>query len=280
MRLHAYVMAADPAFLAASVLSYYGVVDRIVVSYDEDGRSWAGHEIPVDLCRSILRELDADGRCVFSPGRFVRPDLHPMEAETAQRQAALDEASSGADWVLQLDTDEVIPDVDAFVGTIASAEAAGAGGLEYPARWLYSRTAAGRFLERSGRFGGITASYPGALAVRAGARLTRARQPASPLFRVDVRPWNTDPSHPRDALVHRVVDPGQAVLHYSWVRTADTMRRKLGWSGHAPDTDGAREYRRWEWRKRHPIATAAISPLRGAGERFRISALPDPEGIY
>ena len=31
MRLHAYVLAADPAFLAQSVQSYYDVVDRIVV---------------------------------------------------------------------------------------------------------------------------------------------------------------------------------------------------------------------------------------------------------
>jgi hypothetical protein len=280
MRLHAYVMAADPAYLAASVRSYYPVVDRIVVSYDRNGLSWAGHEIPVETCLSILREVDVDGKCVLSPGTFTRTDLHPLDADTAQRQAALDEASDGADWVLQLDTDEVIPDLDAFLRTIESADAAGANGLEYPARWLYTRVAPGRFLEMSGPFGGPASGYPGPLAIRAGARLTQARQSDSALYRVDVRAWNTDPFHPRDAIVHEVVSADEAVIHYSWVRTEPTMRRKLGWSGHAPDTNGSREYRRWAWRTRHPVLTVLSSPFRPAGARYRISSLPDPEGIY
>lgn len=280
MRLHAYVMAADPAYLAASVLSYYGAVDRIIVSYDENGLSWAGHEIPVDDCLAIIRSIDTDGKCVLSPGSFTRTDLLPLDADTAQRQVALDEASQEADWVLQFDTDEVIPDLDVFLRSIDTAEDAGAAGLDFPSRWLYSRIGPGRFLERSGRFGGIITGYPGPLAVRAGTRLTLARQTDAPLFRVDVRPWNRDPFHPRDAIVHEVVDPEQAVIHYSWVRTDATMARKLDWSGHAPETDGRHEYSKWSWRTRHPVATAMSSPFHRVGERFRISTMPDPEGVY
>ena len=37
----------DPAWIAQSIGSYYHLVDRIIVSYDRSGRSWAGHPFSV-----------------------------------------------------------------------------------------------------------------------------------------------------------------------------------------------------------------------------------------
>src|SRR4051794_34106735 len=108
MRIHAYVLAGDPAWISESVLSYYPLVDRIVVSYDAKGRSWAGHRLLVDDSLRSLKSVDVSGKMVFLPGNHTDPERFSLEMETEQRQGALDAASEGADWVLQLDTDEIL----------------------------------------------------------------------------------------------------------------------------------------------------------------------------
>lgn len=277
MRCTAYVLVADPSFLAASLRSYYDRVDRIVLSYDETATSWTGTPLPVERCLEIVREVDVEGKCTPAPGRYARLDHEPMANETFQRQEALDEASTDADWVLQLDTDEVMLDPDAFFTALGRAEDAGAGALEYPSRWLYSRVAPGRYLEASTPFGRPSASYPGPLAVRAGTTLAHARQADVPLYRVDLRPWNTDPRHPYDAIVHEVVPASSAVLHFSWVRSADTMRKKFGWSGHAADYSRPVVYQRWESRSRRPRTAAWTSPLRRR-DWYRLVTVAEPPG--
>ncbi len=277
MRLTAYVLLADPSFLAASLRAYYEHVDRVVLSYDETSTSWTGTPLPVDECLAIVKELDRDGKCVHAPGHFARLDEHPLDNDTFQRQTALDEASQDADWVLQLDTDEVMLSPAAFLGALGRAEAAGASGLDYPARWLYSRVAPGRYLEASSRFGRPVASYPGPLAVRAGTTLTHARQTDVPLYRVDLRPWNTDPSHRHDEIVHEVVDPDDAVLHFSWVRTPEAMRKKFGWSGHTAHYSRPDVYESWVERSRNPRRTVLTSPLRRR-DWFRLVTVPEPPG--
>ena len=278
MRIAAYVLAADPAFLTESLLSYYAHVDRIVVSYDADSRSWTGTPLPVEECLDAIARLDTAGKCVLAPGHYSREGYEPLENETFQRQHALDLASEDADWVLQLDTDEVMPRPATFLRSLAKAEAAGAGGLDYPSRWLYARVGPGTYLESATRTGRLTASYPGALAVRAGTTLRHCRQADTPLFRVDVRPWNTDPYHPRDVIVHEVVPESHAVVHFSWVRSDEAMRVKFGWSGHAAEYTKPAVYARWRWRSDHPRLTALSSALRRT-DRFRLSQISDPPAV-
>lgn len=278
MRISAYVMAADPTFLRESLTAYYPFVDRIVVSYDADGLSWTGTTLPVAQCLRIVDELDVDGKCVPTAGRFARPDRPPLENDTRQRQHALDAASEHADWVLQLDTDEVMLDPSAFFTSLARADLVGAGGVDFPALWLYSRVGRGRYLERSGRFWRRAASYPGPLAVRAGTRLRHARQADVELYRVDIRRSNSDPWHPRSAVVDEVIRPDRAVAHFSWVREPSLMRRKFGWSGHAEDLAPPEVYRAWEHRTRHPRRAVATSVLRPVGGWYRLSSIPEPPG--
>jgi hypothetical protein len=276
LRLNAYVLAADPWFLAASVRAYYPHVRRIVVSYDRSFTSWSGTPLPVERCLRTLKELDVEGKCVLAPGDFWRPGERPLDNDTHQRRVALAQAGEGADWVLQLDTDEVMPRPDVLFGALRRADDAGAAALDYPARWLYARVgdtaAGGRYLEASSRFWRAAASYPGPLAVRPDVRLECARQaPAAPHYRVDVRPWNTDPARGNDAIVHEVVAVADAVVHYSWVRPDEFMRRKLGWSGHSAELTEPNVYRRWSWRARHPWLTIATTPLRRHTEWYRIT---------
>lgn len=279
LRINAYVLVADPSYLRESLGAYYSSVERIVVSYDRTATSWTGTPLPIEQCLEIITEIDAEGKCILAPGDFARLDHTPMDNETHQRQVALDQASDGADWVIQLDTDEVLSDPQTFFVMLRRAAAAGAGGLDYPARWLYTRTGRGRYLEASNRWWRRAASYPGPVAVRAGTRLRHARQADVPLFRVDFRTRNTDPWRGRDSPVHTTVDASQAILHFSWVRDLDVLRRKFGWSGHTHAMRPPAVLRRWLWRTKHPLLTVLMTPLRRKGDaRYRLVRIAEPPG--
>ena len=58
METNAYILAADPAWIEASVRSYYDRVERIVVSYDEDGLGWTGVPLDIEQCLRRLRAMD------------------------------------------------------------------------------------------------------------------------------------------------------------------------------------------------------------------------------
>lgn len=270
-RIHAYVLAADPWWLEESVASYYDIVDRIVVSYDENSLSWTGTPLPVAECLNRLRSVDPLGKLDLRPGRFSHTDRTALENDTAQRQVALDQASEGADWVLQLDTDEVLLDAGELSAAIDEAESRGCGAVEYPARYFYSRTRSGWMLESTRPVWRRRAGYPGPVAIRAGAELVHCRQSTLPILRVDMSPANTDPAHPRDAMVHRVIRPDQAILHYSWVRDDRYMTRKAAWSGHS-DTYTKR-LDSWRWRTRHPLLAVAFGWLRADHEWHRLTRL-------
>lgn len=274
LRIAAYVLVGDPNFLGASIRSYYDYVDRIILSYDRTATSWTGTPLPVHECLSIIDAIDTDSKCVRAPGTYARLSEHPLDNDTYQRQQALDAASEGADWVLQLDTDEVMLDPERFLRSLRRADATGTAAMDYPSRWLYARTGSG-YLEASTRFWRPTASYPGPLAIRAGSRLTHCRQTDQPRYRVDLRTRNTDPASHHLTTVHEVVDSSAAVLHYSWVRDHETMRRKFGWSGHAADYSRPAVYVRWARRQRHPLVTTLTTPLRRQ-DWFRL--VSDPAG--
>jgi hypothetical protein len=282
MRLNAYVLAGDPAWIEQSIASYYDHVSRIVVSYDVNGRSWSGAPLSVDEALRRISAVDPDGKIMLLPGDHVGAQhQHPLEAETEQRQQALDAASEGADWVLQLDTDEILPSMDAVLKHLEAANARGAKSLEFPARAFYARAYNGRFLEHCSRWWTIQAGYPGPILVSAGTRLTHARQAAqTPLYRVDISPWNSDPAHGRTTRVHAVVPPEHAIIHLSWVRTEEQMREKSIVSGHASARNWNDELRRWRMRAAHPLRTVALTPLaRSPFARFRLTQMPQFDGL-
>ena len=164
-----------------------------------------------------------------------------------------------------------------FFNALGRAETTGSSGMDYPARWLYARAGRGRYLEASSRFWRARGGYPGPLAVRAGTRLVQARQADVPLYRVDFRPWNTDPSHHHLTAVHSTVPLSSAVAHYSWIRDDETMRRKFGWSGHTEAYSKPEVYRQWVTRQRHPWRTVFTTPFR-RDDWFRLARAPIPEG--
>lgn len=279
LRLAAYVLAGDPSWIPASIASYYHLVERIVVSYDETGRSWSGQELLVDESLRRLRESDPENKMVFLPGAHADSARFPLDTETEQRQAALDAASEGADWVIQLDTDEIVVDPDALRHAILTAEARGFDAVDFPLRNIdqVAGKSPGKFLEICGRWWTDQAAYPGPVAVRTGTRLDHCRQAEVPTYRVDLRAANTDPWHPRDAIVHAVVPRDSAVVHMTGVRTDEQMERKSRTSGHAKARPWALILRKWRWRRRHPRLAVALTPLRrDPFSRFRVVSVELP----
>jgi len=276
MKLNAYVLAGDPAWIASSIGSYYDLVDRIIVSFDRTGRSWSGAPLSVKESLRLIAAADPEGKTVLLPGDHADPARYVLHVETEQRQFALDAASEGADWVIQLDTDEIVPVRDVFSAFVRRADEHAAEAIEYPARTIYARTRSGRFLEHCGRFWTTQSGFPGPVAVRAGTKLSLARQAeTAPLFRVDVSPWNRDPAHPRSSTVHGVIADHEAIIHMSWVRTERQMSEKSIVSGYAGTKDWAHELHQWRRRAARPVLTALRAPIAADPfRRFRITQLP------
>jgi len=273
MHINAYILAADPAWLESSVLSYYHLVRKIVVSYDEAHLSWSGTPIPVEECLRRLRAIDSESKMVFIPGNFARRAYNPMQNDTYQRQTALDLASDDADWVLQLDTDEVLGNPGAFLSCLKTAHRIGFGAMEYPARWLYASLGNNRYLERCSPLWQTVAGFPGPVAIRPGNTLYTSRQCDTTLYRVDFRKRNTDPFHSPDAPVHAVVAERDGIIHYSWIRDESQLRRKTTAWGHSRD-DWSPEIRHWVWAGKHPILASLTTPFRRFPQRMRITHIP------
>lgn len=281
MRINAYVLAADPAWVEESIASYYDLVETIVVSYDRNGISWSGTPVAVEESLERLQAVDPLGKMVLSPGDYYRPGCSPLESDTRQRSVALAAASQDADWVLQLDTDEVVLDQQVLRQCLDEADRRGLDGLEFPARNLYQYAGAGTYLEWSRRLWRIAGHYPGPVAVRAGSSLTLCRQGPTRLFRVDFRSNNTDPSHPKDAPVHRVIRADQGILHYSWIRGAAHMEAKLGSWGHSDQTDWTPHLARWKRSRSRPRLAVLAGEWRArtTHHSLRLTTLSKPPDV-
>jgi hypothetical protein len=234
VRINAYVFAADAEFVEQSVASYYDLVDRLVVSYDASGRAWNGVPLDVEDCLGRLRGLD---KVELLAGSFCRPELAPMAAETAQRTDALAAAGEGADWVLQIDADEVLPDKGALLAALRTAEELGLPALEWPMRVLFRSLGHGRFLEVCDVDGGDRYEYPGAVAVRPGTLLLNARQVGAPFLRAVVRGDDrslqvTRPAEENETR-RELLGPEQAIVHYSWAGSRARIRSKVSSWGHS-----------------------------------------------
>ena len=262
MKLHAYVLASDPGKLEASVLSYYDLVSRIVVSYDEEGRGWTGAPTPYAAeCLRRLKAIDRDRKMVFSAGRYARVDHSPLDNDTYQRQAALDEASEGADGVVQIDTDEVIGSPKTFAECIAEAVRGGYTAMNYPATWLYSHAAGPWYLCRCLRGWRRLTDFPAPVVVRAGVKLTHCRQPGygERFFHVDV---SRKPNHlawPPNVPVTRLIRREEGLFHFSWVRPRAWLEAKLASWSHSAGRDWSGDIRRWDRACKHPWLTCVES---------------------
>lgn len=235
--INAYVLAADPTWLEHSVRSYYPHVDRIVVSYDRSERGWTGAPIPVEECIHRLRSIDGDRKMEFVAGNFSASVRDPMENDTLQRNTALSRAGEDARWVLQIDTDEWLPDVIPFLEAIKRADSLELPALEWPMRVLYRRLRNEQFLEVCGEGGDEHFEYIAPLAVRAGSSLVHSRRTGGSFLRAVVRgdAKSLQLRRPLQGGETRecLLEGSQAIVHNSWARSPMELRRKLSSWGHS-----------------------------------------------
>ena len=269
MRINAYIMAADPAWIEASVMSYYEMVSRIVVSYDQESLGWTGGPLDVEQCLRRLRAIDRQGKLDYRPGHYARPAFfkQPLENDTYQRNRALEAAQEGADWIVQLDTDEVLGSAQTFAEALEEANRAGRAALNYPSLWLYCKAFGDWYLESGERGWRRSASYPGPMALRTGAVATLARRTESRPFHVDLRWSGSSGRVPNDITVDRVIRAEAAIWHFSAVRDEAWLRRKYRNSGHALDRDWHPEIRRWMRTAKHPLLRVCLSQLERGHEK-------------
>jgi hypothetical protein len=249
MSLNAYILVADPTWIEASVRSYYDVVGEIIVSYDRNGQGWTGTPIAVDECLARLRKIDHAGKMRFCPGDFACPGRPPFEGETHQRQVAIDEASRTADWVLQLDTDELLPNPAALLDALREADAQDIPALEWPMRVLFYQLRDGRYLEVCSPVKTDHFEYPAPVAVRAGTRLAHARRTHGLFLRPAVAgdDCSLQIRRPLEERERRMVleRASDAILHNSWARSPANIKSKISSWGHNGWRSWLFYYTRW-----------------------------------
>lgn len=240
--LGAYVLPGDLTWLERTLARYYPLLDELVVPFPEDGLGWSGQRVPAEECLEVVRRLDERGIVRVLPGTW-RDVEHPMQAETAQRQAALDAFSPAVGWVLQIDNDELLPRPGALVAALAHADEHACDAVEWPMRVLFRRTRR-HVLEVCTTDGEPVYEYPGPVAVRRGARLDLARRPGGRRLRVVVRGDAAGAAraarHEPDEVVLAGAEPAEAIVHNSWARSLREIREKVSGWGHARDFPAGR----------------------------------------
>lgn len=271
LRLGAYVLTGDPEWLRSSLQRYYDVLDELVVLVPEDGIGWAGRPVPVADCLEAVADVDRRGIARIVSGRWVDRQ-RPIDADTAQRQFGLQQLSS-CDWVIQIDNDEILPDVSALAQVIADASPSVVG-IEWPMRVLFRRLDGLRFLAISDRSGGPVFEYPGPVAVRPTVQLVDARR-TSPesgnVIRCVIPHDETSLQLRRPAAAHEIrrelASAEHAILHNSWGRSPGSVWNKIRTWGHAQGAKSVLFY----------VATWLPAPLLW---RHRTDLHPFAEGLW
>lgn len=235
LSINAYILAADPTWLERSVGAYYSRVTKIIVSYDRRSRGWTGAWIPVQECLQRLRRLDALGKMVFVEGDFSAEVADPMLNDTRQRNEALALASVDADWVLQLDTDEWIPDMDSLIRVLEQCTDLDCLGVEWPMRVLFRSIGKNKALEVCAHGGRDHYEYIAPIVIRAGTQLVHSRRAEGKFLRATVSGDNQSVQILREPAPSEVrlecLRPQDVILHNSWARPPHMLRRKLSsWS--------------------------------------------------
>ncbi len=247
-KIGAYVLASDPTWLRSSLARYYHLLDLLVVSASTTSTGWTGKPIAVRDCTEVIESLDVRKISTVVYGDFHSPKK-PMEADTLQRQHAIDALNAldpHLDWVLQIDTDEVIPSAERLLQLLSLADERGVDAVEWPMRVFYRRLRDGRYLQVVNADGSDHFEYPGPIAIRARSRVTEARQTAQSFLRPLVEGDDQSlqiarPAGPQESR-ETCLAGDDAILHNSWARTRTDVRRKISSWGHNQGLQSVRYY--------------------------------------
>ena len=278
MKIAAYVCLGDPAWIEASVNSYYPHVTKIIATYDRSGRSWSGPSIDTNVCIERLRAIDIDNKVEFLEGDFCIEENfgNPILSDTNQRNLGLAVASRYGDWVLQLDTDEIIADWQLFKSYVEEANTKSFDAVYFPAIYVYQLISSSLALEICRRWGKRQAGYPGPLCVRAGSTLYLSRRSVGSTLHVPCKLAFDTVIEKAAVVSDKPVSPACCVVHITKGRTPAYMEKKFQTWGHSKDRDYSWELNYWTIVRRYPWLCLVFSHLlRGANkDKFRLFRIP------
>jgi hypothetical protein len=263
MKMSAYLCLGDPAWIEASVQSYYPYVSKIIATYDRNGCSWTGPKIDVDTCIQRLKAIDVDNKVEYVAGEFsIQSNFdNPILSETIQRTVGLDVASQFGDWVLQLDTDEIISNWNVFAAHVEYASSNSFDALYFPSISIYQMISQSLALESCRRWGVRQAGYPAPLCVRSGSKLYLARRSRGSTFHVTCRGSFNTVIESHAVVHHQSVHERDCVVHITKGRTPAYMEQKFKTWGHAKDRDYGTDLKYWNLVRRYPWILLAVSHL-------------------
>lgn len=108
-------VAYDWQLLRYALPALYDLADQICLSIDIDRKSWNGSRFEMDdrALYEMIKETDAEKKVIFLEESFYKPDRSPISNECYQRKRMADVLGK-ADWIVQIDCDEIIMDKDYF----------------------------------------------------------------------------------------------------------------------------------------------------------------------
>ena len=262
-KIVAYVMAADPAFLESSVLSYYDQVDKIVVTYDRNYLGWTGNPIRTEYCLALLKKIDRDDKCIFVPGDYARSEFFgdPNKNETHQRNQSIALAREFSDWIVQIDTDEVVPKSLRLLDLVDLADNNGCASVWYPMLWVFSLNSHGVTVASNRKLTPI-ADFPGPILLRADQNVIFSRQEVNRSKGLSVRCNTVLGRVDGTKVVDKRIELNELVLHYSMERTEADFQMKAINNGHAFEVDWALAYKCWKLAKKSPHLASLLSLFR------------------
>jgi hypothetical protein len=261
--LVAYVMAADPAFLESSILSYYDQVEAIIVTYDRDHLGWTGNPVRTQYCLDAISRLDKDSKCVYFAGEYARKEFFgdPNKNETHQRNQSIAIARQYSDWIVQIDTDEVLPPALRLRDLVDLADSNGCSSVWFPMLWVFSINSNGITVASNRRLIPI-ADFPGPILLRADQHVVFSRQEVDRAKALSIRCKNILGSVDGTKIVDMNLELTDLVMHYSMERTESDFQMKAKNNGHAFEVDWVLAYRCWKLAKSRPILASIISVFR------------------
>lgn len=101
-----YLLSYDYSYIFTSIKHLYEHTDLIVISYDADGKTWAGNDINIpDSFFNDIEKIDTENKIIFYKDSFYIDGMQPMDLETRQRNLMAEKMGIGG-WHIQMDGDE------------------------------------------------------------------------------------------------------------------------------------------------------------------------------
>lgn len=101
-----YLLSYDYSYIFTSLKHIYNDVDSIVISYDENNKTWAGNDVFIpESFFSEIKAIDIHHKIIFYKDSFYIPGMQPMELETRQRNKMAEKLGLSG-WHIQIDGDE------------------------------------------------------------------------------------------------------------------------------------------------------------------------------